>query len=488
MNRTKRTYGLMVRNLICTLALMLPLLLLAQKAPRCTVKGGEMKIEIDRNISAAALDSFIAQFDLQHLKLPTLLFENDAFAVKEAGWHIEIMTEEGFILSKKLEAAEGLNKPEGRMQLAQYRPTFAERFPATGNGLTFGHNRFRNKHPFVTGKDSVVTFFIRGYQKADKVMLAGSFNNWDPDALSMQRTDSGWIAGVKLKPGKYWYKFIVDGKWMVDSDNQNKENDGEGNINSIFYRTNTVFFLPGYENAKNVSLAGSFNQWRPRDLAMQRTNGGWILPLYLSEGTHVYKFVVDGKWIADANNPNRMPDGYGDYNSYIAMGREHLFRLNGYAHAKDVRVAGSFNNWRHFELPMRKTNDGWELPYVLADGNYEYKFWVDGKWIADPERQPVRGENSSMVIGANHTMHLKGYETAKQVFIAGDFNSWNPDSFPMQRDGDGWSIPLYLWTGKHRYKFIVDGKWILDPDNKLWEQNEHRTGNSVLWIGNKNAN
>jgi hypothetical protein len=32
------------------------------------------------------------------------------------------------------------------------------------------------------------------------------------------------------------------------------------------------------------------------------------------------------------------------------------------------------------------------------------------------------------------------------------------------------------------YKFIVDGKWILDPGNKLWEQNAENTGNSILWI------
>ncbi|MEI9810167.1 MAG: glycogen-binding domain-containing protein [Bacteroidota bacterium] len=55
------------------------------------------------------------------------------------------------------------------------------------------------------------------------------------------RTDSGWTAQVKLRPGKYWYKFIVDGNWMVDSDNRLNENDGRGNINSVFFRTNTVF-------------------------------------------------------------------------------------------------------------------------------------------------------------------------------------------------------------------------------------------------------
>jgi hypothetical protein len=53
----------------------------------------------------------------------------------------------------------------------------------------------------------------------------------------------------------------------------------------------------------------------------------------------------------------------------------------------------------------------------------------------------------------------------------------------MKKQGDEWILPLHLANGKHRYKFIVDGKWILDPANKLWEQNDEGTGNSILWIG-----
>jgi len=37
-------------------------------------------------------------------------------------------------------------------------------------------------------------------------------------------------------------------------------------------------------------------------------------------------------------------------------------------------------------------------------------------------------------------------------------------------------------VGKHLYKFIVDGKWIKDPDDPLWEGNEFGTDNSVIWI------
>jgi len=209
-------------------------------------------------------------------------------------------------------------------------------------------------------------------------MLAGSFNNWNPDALSMNRTDSGWIAYVKLGPGKFWYKFIVDGGWTVDNDNQLRENDGRGNINSVFYRPNVVFALNGFTTAKKVFLSGSFNNWKPDELQMMKTTKGWQLPLYLAEGTHTYKFVVDGKWYRDENDKEKLPDGNGDFNSVIRLGKPYLFRLKGFENAKQVVLSGSFNGRKQGELFMSRTATGWELPYTLGPGNYEYKFIVDG--------------------------------------------------------------------------------------------------------------
>lgn len=45
-----------------------------------------------------------------------------------------------------------------------------------------------------------------------------------------------------------------------------------------------------------------------------------------------------------------------------------------------------------------------------------------------------------------------------------------------------WIYPVFLKPGKYTYKFIVDGKWLIDPANETWEGNEYSTGNSVLWI------
>jgi 1,4-alpha-glucan branching enzyme len=60
---------------------------------------------------------------------------------------------------------------------------------------------------------------------------------------------------------------------------------------------NFVCVAPG---AKEVFLAGDFNQWRPAAAPMQRQpDGAWLLQVSLHHGHHRYYFVVDGKTVLD---------------------------------------------------------------------------------------------------------------------------------------------------------------------------------------------
>jgi 1,4-alpha-glucan branching enzyme len=205
--------------------------------------------------------------------------------------------------------------------------------------------------------------------------------------------------------------------------------------------------------------------------------------LYLSQGTHSYKFLVDGKEIIDEKNKAQMPDGKGGLKSVVQLGKPYLFTLPGFTNAKEVQLIGSFNKWQQQELFMKKTAAGWQLPYVLGPGNYEYKFLVDGVAVTDPARPPsMKDAGSFLVIERNYTFRLKGFSNSKTVYLAGDFNNWNPTAMPMKKEGNEWLADVHLSIGKHLYKFIVDGEWIKDPDNKLWERNEFKTGNSIIWI------
>ena len=57
-------------------------------------------------------------------------------------------------------------------------------------------------------------------------------------------------------------------------------------------------------SAQAVFWAGEFNSWSPTATPMTRdANGLWSAVVPLPPGTHEYKFVVDGQWFADPENP-----------------------------------------------------------------------------------------------------------------------------------------------------------------------------------------
>lgn len=82
-------------------------------------------------------------------------------------------------------------------------------------------------------QDSVTVQFTYDLADAKEVSVAGSFNNWNPKAHIMQFRDSLWQVDVKLAPGYYYYKIVVDGKWIPDPNNPQRINDGGDSYNSI---------------------------------------------------------------------------------------------------------------------------------------------------------------------------------------------------------------------------------------------------------------
>jgi 1,4-alpha-glucan branching enzyme len=61
---------------------------------------------------------------------------------------------------------------------------------------------------------------------------------------------------------------------------------------------------------------------------------------------------------------------------------------------------------------------------------------------------------------------------AKLVELAGDFNHWHP--LPMQRSVDGWWLTqVQLCHGHHQYRFLVDGRPMLDPHATGVAHDEH---------------
>ena len=58
--------------------------------------------------------------------------------------------------------------------------------------------------------------------EAQGVVLMGDFNNWNAKVHPMKRDRDGvWRKIVMVYPGRYEYKFLVDGYWQLDPHNEN---------------------------------------------------------------------------------------------------------------------------------------------------------------------------------------------------------------------------------------------------------------------------
>jgi 1,4-alpha-glucan branching enzyme len=74
---------------------------------------------------------------------------------------------------------------------------------------------------------------------ANEVILMGDFNRRDPMIHAMKKDRDGiWWKTVMLYPGRYEYRFLVDGKWENDPQNE------ASCLNCFGTRNNVVAILP----------------------------------------------------------------------------------------------------------------------------------------------------------------------------------------------------------------------------------------------------
>jgi len=70
--------------------------------------------------------------------------------------------------------------------------------------------------------------------EVSEVYLAGDFNNWESSQHKMRKFKSGLHKkSLKLKPGRYEYRFVVDGSWWTDPANEHRCANAYGEDNSV---------------------------------------------------------------------------------------------------------------------------------------------------------------------------------------------------------------------------------------------------------------
>ena len=69
-------------------------------------------------------------------------------------------------------------------------------------------------------------------KKIESVQIAGSFNSWTPSE-NFYKEENLWKYMIRLAPGKYHYQLVINGEWVLDPGNPQKESNNIGGFNSV---------------------------------------------------------------------------------------------------------------------------------------------------------------------------------------------------------------------------------------------------------------
>jgi hypothetical protein len=260
---------------------------MAQKRNRILMSRNHLVLILDLSSSKTEIDSVLKLGGVTGQTADMLIHGNYAPAIKN-GWQVKAKNN----IIKLDRTLSDVNK---NAQLTPYllssnvyKSTSKPGYPGE---VAFGVNSFSK----VTVRElptGLTRFFVPGNTNVRRVQVSGNFNDWSTIKGNMNKTDSGWVFDIRLEPGKYAYKFIINNDWTTDINNNLTEDDGAGNTNSIYYRYNYTFKLANHTSARKVTVTGSFNKWA--EIPMRLKNGVWETSLYLHDGNYLYHFMVNG--------------------------------------------------------------------------------------------------------------------------------------------------------------------------------------------------
>jgi len=152
-------------------------------------------------------------------------------------------------------------------------------------------------------------------------------------------------------------------------------------------------FNPQGKTYKKVQIAGQMNDWAPvftPDLKMNK-KGLYEVTLNVSPGTYLYQMVLDGDQNHDANNPSKVDNGYGKFNSILQVaGENDLFPKLFTEEFTGRKVTLSFQNevnevfvyWQNYRLPadfvkIEKNKIVFEIPEEAGKTDRSYfRVWA----------------------------------------------------------------------------------------------------------------
>ena len=204
-----------------------------------------------------------------------------------------------------------------------------------------------------------------------------------------------------------------------------------------------------YENASasQVYLAGSMNGWSTNAAEMKKSDSMFTYTMELDPGLYEYKFVVDGNWVQDSQNPTVMVHKDSNMNSVVIV-----------SGLKDETVSGE--RGKEAELPT-------VLSYVYSDGSVEDKTVSEYKIKTDGAESFVSIDETNVTVSDTYdkdTMELTattadGATATVTLNLSGETNETR-DIIIHFANTAGWeAVCGYMWNENGDNDTALNGNW-----------------------------
>lgn len=213
-----------MNSLLCSLLIILSLLFPYQAAQEPKSAKPEQK-------PAIKLQDYVGRYQAD----PTIVenFILDVFVEKDQLWikpshepksELAAKTADTFVITAVNGPITFNRDAKGRVESLTIEPS-----PSSG-ARTLVAKKLTLPSPSLKGN---ATFRLKGHANARIVAVAGSFNDWNQSQVLCGKEADEWVCRIDLAPGKYTYKFIIDGDWILDPANPDTEDDDRGFTNSV---------------------------------------------------------------------------------------------------------------------------------------------------------------------------------------------------------------------------------------------------------------
>ncbi|WP_051624036.1 alpha-amylase family glycosyl hydrolase [Clostridium akagii] len=252
-----------------------------------------------------------------------------------------------------------------------------------------------------------------------------------------------------MKKGDYEYKVAYDHKWSNGEIDHNIKFSLDKDQNVTFISNPDLNLCTNSILSPNISIIGDIRNkntdanWNEKlqgfDFKQLNNTGTYIYSAFIKEGTYQYKATLNYSW----DNP--IPGGTTNKSIIVPTGGKYVVFVC------DVSGKNLYDS----------INDADKVSTALG---------------LNPAPQTL----TSPVINENGTVTFSySNDTAKEVYLAGDFTNWATNKKSMTKNQNGvWSVTVRLGdnSSAYEYKFITDGNYVTDPSN----QNVSGDGNSLL--------